>query len=193
MDLIALITILSVILGVFVVVYYHNFGLENRKWRSFFHQLAESTGLEIQQNEESFYPNLSGHYFGHPTKLEIQIVDGCEGVLPGICARITLCLGIQSDASLDLERKSIFSRDQIKIGDSHFEEEYVISSQSEGFARRLLASTRLREKLIEARFNKLTIKGEKLCGYILGIDKRFDELSFCLSVLNNLANLIERD
>lgn len=160
--MIALIISLSVILGIFAIACHLTFVSEDRKWVEFFHQLAGSTGLEIRRNEKNFYPNWVGNYFGHPTKLEILTIDGCEGVLPSIYARITILIKNRPNCSLEIERKNIFSRDRIKIGDPSFEEIFVISSQSEEFARRMLASTTLRKKLIKAHFDHLSIKGEEI-------------------------------
>lgn len=193
MDLIALIASPFVLLGIFAVVCHFYFESENLKWKEYFHQLAKSTGLEIQRNEKNFFPNLVGAYFGHPTKLEILTVDGCEGVLPSIYARITIRIKNPPNYSLEIERKNILSRDRIKIGDLSFEEIYVISSQPEGFARKILASNRLRKRLIEAHFNHLSIKEEELSVCIQGLDKRHNDLSCCLEVLRDIANLFRND
>jgi hypothetical protein len=77
----------------------------------------------------------------------------------------------------------------LKIGDISFEDEYIISSQSEGCVRELLASPTLRKRLIASHFDRLTIKGEEFSMWIGEIDKRYNDLCNCLETLRYLADV----
>ena len=192
MELIAFLVVLSGmsgVLGIFLVVCQNLLVSENGKWMESFQYLAQVTGFNVVQNEDNYYLSLVGDYFGLPTKLEVLNIGSCEGVLPSIQARITICPLNQLKCLLEIKRNRFISRGQ--NGNPFFEEEFIITSQEDAGASKLLAPISLQKKLREAHFDQLSIKRDELCMMVNDVEVVIDDFVYCLDVLFHIVHSLD--
>jgi hypothetical protein len=191
MGLITFLVVLSGVLGICFVVCQNLLVIESRKWSESFQQLAQVTSFDVELNNANFYPSLAGYYFGLPTKLEIVQIDGCEGVLPGIQAHITIRPLKQLKYSFEITRNSFLSREKIKTRNPSIDEDFIINGHEVVRASELLAPISLQKKLSEIYFNQLSIKQDELRMIVNDVEGVIDDFVYYIDVLYRVIDVLD--
>ncbi len=161
--------------------------------------LAARTGLTYQPPTGSgstrTLPYMTGTYRKHDLKLDLS--NAAYSVMDdGIAryrTRIVLTLNCRINGLVLLARKGFFgSDDGLKIGDDEFDRKYVIDSQPENLAGRFLATTWLRQRLMETDFVTFKVSDLGLLFEKGDVENNVEQLHSFLDLICDIAEEIER-
>jgi hypothetical protein len=169
---------------------------QKRAWQ----KLAAQTGLTCESSGLwGLQLCVTGTYRGRSLTLDTFTRGGGADSAPTSYTRIVIFVNNQSHFYLALYEESVFSKigklfgaQDIQIGDEEIDRRFMIKGQPESVIVSLIATSGLRQKLLEARSLNLEMDGRELYFEEQGVEMDVNYLRFLFDLLSDMAEAIER-
>lgn len=157
-----------------------------RRWL----ELADRTGLTYNKSGFDFTV-VKGIYRTRSVTLEFQPIGWCDGGSPFVFTLIRINLNRSTCNQLYLSTKWIFWKSKLEVGDLEFDRIFNTKCNSHDYAKRLLSSPTLRDRLIIAQIDNLNVFKTELCIHKDGVESNVDKLCSIFDLGCDLAEIVE--
>jgi len=109
-------------------------------------ELADRTGLTYNSGFD--FTVLKGIYRTRSVTLELQPIGWCDGGSPFVFTLIRIYLNRSACTQFNLSTRWFFWKSKLEIGDLEFDRIFNIKCKSHDYAKKVLSSPSLRDRLI---------------------------------------------